>query len=314
MLRYLVVHATEGNERVDLRDEDLHPDVESCPICGHNSSAPVLKLQDSPVVRLVSCARCHAAYADRMPVQAALDSYYARYYAKPKFPGLEYNVHFSQPERLADHLMALLRPPPAELLRIVDFGGGDGTVSVLLAGRLLRAGTGRVEISLIDYGTAIRAPESERIRIARMGSVDALGPQYDIVIASASLEHVPAFRQTLTALLAAMKPGARFYARTPYMTPLILLAERLGLSIGFGWPAHLYDMGESFWSRLPESIGLAERYRVTASRPAIVESTFVSSPLRTLAAYLLKAPWWLLGDCYGLVGGWEVTIERKRQE
>lgn len=79
----------------------------------------------------------------------------------------------------------------------------------------------------------------------------------------------------------------------------------------FKWPAHIYDMGESFWSQLPENLGLAEEYQVTASRPAIIETTFASSPLQTVAAHLLKAPWRLLGNGYRLVGGWEVIIERK---
>ena len=133
---------------------------------------------------------------------------------------------------------------------------------------------------------------------------------FDLIIASASLEHVPDLRTTLLALLAAMKHGGRFYARTPYMVPLIRLAEHFGVRIGFGYPAHLFDLGVGFWNRLPQTLGLEGSIRIFASRPSIVESTFSSAPLRSLLAYMLKWPGYIFGERYRLVGGWEIVMER----
>src|SRR5262249_29447976 len=116
----------------------------------------------------------------------------------------------------------------------------------------------------------------------------------------------------LLRLMKAVRPGGSFYVRTPYAEPLIRLARSIGLNIDFGFPVHLYDLGEMFWRRILATTDLAGSYSVHSSRPSIVESTLSSAPLRTIAAHLLKAPWWLIGDSYGLIGGWEVVIERAR--
>jgi hypothetical protein len=42
----------------------------------------------------------------------------------------------------------------------------------------------------------------------------------------------------------------------------------------------------------------------------VVETSFSHNAMRTMAAYALKAPWYLLRSSYRLVGGWEVVIQR----
>lgn len=304
------MEAAIGNELRILTEQELCPALLACPVCGHDDNRHVIALQPNPPVKLLRCGHCHTSYSSRMPTKEALDSYYARYYAQPKYRGLPEAVHFSRPERLARHLQAFFAATEGTTFYIADFGGGDGTVSLLLAERLLAAGAKEVDITLVDY-EAPKLPADSRIRIRPENKVENLLPDsFDLIIASASLEHVPDLQATLLALLTAMKRGGRFYARTPYMAPLIRLAEHFGVHIGFGYPAHLFDLGAEFWNRLPQTLGLEGSIRILASRPSIVESTFNSAPLRSVVAYMLKWPGYILGERYGLVGGWEVVMER----
>jgi hypothetical protein len=70
-------------------------------------------------------------------------------------------------------------------------------------------------------------------------------------------------------------------------------------------------MGQEFWERLPDTLrGEVGKLDVVSSRPSIVETCFRQDAVRTVAAYLLKAPWYVLGRRYKLVGGWEVVFHR----
>src|SRR5260370_3873967 len=129
----------------------------SCSVCGFAGERPrVFTIQRSPDVYLLECPQCKIASASRMPAAGTLASYYGTYDsaqdpAKPR-------ITFSSPQRLADHIISLVGPSiPATATRILDFGGGDGTLAVLIAQRLLAAGqTGQknaegITIDLIDY-------------------------------------------------------------------------------------------------------------------------------------------------------------------
>ena len=79
----------------------------------------------------------------------------------------------------------------------------------------------------------------------------------------------------------------------------------------FTYPAHVHDLGKRFWEGLTGRLGFAPGdLDLIHSRPSIVESGLQASPLRTIAAYLLKSPWYLLPNTYPYVGGWEVVYFR----
>jgi SAM-dependent methyltransferase len=314
-----MLQAAVGNPSQHMREDQLGPTLDRCPVCDASHTLPRLSLQFSPDVILLRCGYCDAGFASRMPTPEALKEYYASYYHVPKYADLvQSNVHFSRPDRLARHIaqcLSLRRNRMANL-RLFDFGGGDGTIAILLGQQILDAGeSGRVEITVVDYPSP-RPVHDSRLAICGVHGVESLDEAaFDVGIASASLEHVPDLRATLVRLLNAIRPGGRLYIRTPYFEPVIRLARLIGLNIDFGYPAHLYDLGEMFWRSMPEKVGkvgLAGRYFVHCSRPAIVESSWRSAPFRTLVAHMLKAPWWLIGGKYALVGGWEVVIERGR--
>ncbi len=132
-----------------------------------------------------------------------------------------------------------------------------------------------------------------------------------MVLASAVLEHIPYPVKSLEQLLSQTHAGGIFYARTPYMVPLRRLFHALGKTVDFTFPAHIHDMGSAFWDQMLVTLKLQDQFEILISRPSMVETSFRQSPLRTLIAYCMKAPWFLLGNRWGLVGGWEVFIRRR---
>lgn len=95
------------------------------------------------------------------------------------------------------------------------------------------------------------------------------------------------------------------------MSPICGVLERLGIGYDFSYPSHVHDLGKAFWEQVSGRVPVAKPpVRLRHSRPSIVETGFGDAPLRTLAAYVLKAPWRLLPNTYALVGGWEVMFER----
>jgi hypothetical protein len=95
-----------------------------------------------------------------------------------------------------------------------------------------------------------------------------------------------------------------FYARTPYMLPIMKLLDFIGAHIDFTYPGHLHDLGQSFWENFFKKN--ATDFRVLKSRPSFVETGFRQNFIRTLFAYILKSPWYIFRRNYSLVGGWEI--------
>jgi SAM-dependent methyltransferase len=297
-----------------LSEEELHPAAPACPWCGCTKRKSIACLQQNPLVTLLECPECFATSASRMPTNEALADYYAAYYATGKFKTMGAKVTAGDPRRMGAHLSRWMEGRDQDqVLRVLDFGGGDGTVAAQAADMLLRRqpSVRHVEITVVDYNTIPAASPNQMIRLQHSRSLENLPTErVDFVIASAVLEHIPEARVTLDHLLSLMRPGAAFYARTPFAIPLFKMCRRLGLKTDFTFPGHLYDLGQAFWEQQFTSPPRKGAFRVLSSRPSIVETSFENDCLRTLAAYLCKFPWLVLGSKWGLVGGWEVVVER----
>jgi len=57
---------------------------------------------------------------------------------------------------------------------------------------------------------------------------------------------------------------------------------------------------------------MAHDFHLVRSTPSIVETSFRLSPVVATLSHLLKAPWWVLRQHWGYVGGWEVVVKRIR--
>lgn len=296
-----------------LDEGDLLPPEVSCPLClsGH-VRRPVLLLQKEPIVSLLSCLRCGGFSASRMPAPKVLRAFYSSYYGHS-----DERITFHQAERLARHILRqAFSKAGNEAIDILDFGGGDGGVSRSVAGLLLKTGASRVRIALVDYNSKVNPSDSEQVSLTRHESLDVVAERaFHLAIASAILEHIPNPRAEMTSLCRSLRPGGVLYVRTPSMVPIAKACRALGIPFDFTFPGHVHDLGQVFWRRIWSYLPLeGARIEVLRSRPSPVETTLLLAPVRTLGAYLLKAPWYVLGHSYGFVGGWEIFIRKREVE
>lgn len=287
-----------------LPETKLTPPLRACVFCGSSfASPPIAKIQQSPDVHLLRCPNCHACTASRMPTPGALAEYYAKYF-HPSTPKITHD----SPERFAQHIASFIRMSKT-VLRITDFGGGDGTLAYCLAQILCNRNCSSVEITVVDYSAPLVSPD-ERITI-HSAQPSAPIPPSDIILASAVLEHIPDPLSSLTQLLAALHRSGIFYARTPAVAGFMKLVAIFGQHLDFTFPAHLHDFGQHFWENILSVIPNGTEFEVLHSTPSLVETNFRQHPLHTLAAHIAKAPWRLLGRRYPFVGGWEIVFRRK---
>ena len=292
-----------------MGEEQLESEQRGCPFCLVEAERPaVFRLQAAPDVDLLSCKSCGAYSASRMPTPGTLRQYYQNYYGD-----VDERVTFDLPDRLARHIFRRAFPQVEKrTIDILDFGGGDADVARRIAKCLLGTGAAGVRILLVDFNAEIPPLDSPQISLDRTDRLESVEQdRFDLVIASAILEHIPHPRRDLMQLLQALRPGGVFYARTPTVVPLLKLLRLVGVRSDFTFPAHVHDLGEKFWDGILGQLPAGEAFEILDSRPALVETTFGLHPLRTAAAYLLKAPWRLLGSSWRLVGGWEVFFRRR---
>lgn len=305
--------ATAFHSGMHLEETDLRPAESACPLCSFRGNrSAVLRLQSEPTVSLVACPNCGGFSASRLPTEEALRTYYSKYYQQGIFQDAE-KVTFDEPQRFAEHLVRKAKPFLGKPdLRILDFGGGGGDLSLSIARRLLKDGASHVHVVLVDYNAALARSDSQEISLeCHEDLASASAMDCDLVLASGILEHIPYPQEDFTRLLSAVRPGGLFYARTPCVASLFGILQRIGLPVDFTYPAHVHDMGEAYWSNiltcLPSEF---QHYSVIWSQPSIVETTLRKNVVRTLAAHLMKFPWRILGSRYPFVGGWEVLIGR----
>jgi SAM-dependent methyltransferase len=171
-----------------------------------------------------------------------------------------------------------------------------------------------VNIVVVDYNKSLIVPAHPRVTLSHELTVREIpdGEHFDLVLASAILEHLPEPAEITRKLLGMLAPGGYFYARTPYMVPLLRLFGRMNIAFDFTFPAHFHDLGQDFWEHILSTLEMATgEWALVRSRPSPVETRFSDNFCRTVLSHAMKAPWWVLRRSYSLLGGWEVFIQRK---
>ena len=303
--------ATAFHQSAHLSENMLGAEERSCHFCGSPSREKTYILQTDPLVELLFCSSCNASSASRFPSQEALQRYYSGYYKQEHGAEQENHVTFDDHARFGRHIASLINlAPGAQLTRILDFGGGDGSMSYALAESLIERGAGQIELVVIDHDRSLVGPKSDKVSVIKIDSLDQLQNRYDVVLASAILEHLTDAMPTVSRLLQAVEKGGWFYARTPYVAPLAHVLKFFRIKWDFTFPAHIHDLGQEFWEKFFAREFANNQFELVHSAPSIVETTLSKNFARTLAAYLFKAPWYILGKRYKLVGGWEVCVKK----
>jgi SAM-dependent methyltransferase len=294
-----------------LHENELLDCSQRCPWCGFaDPREQVLALQKDPDVHLLQCPRCCAVSSSQVATEPALAAYYGLYYAA----GRKARVTCGSPHRHAVHIYRHARPAVERAkISILDFGGGDGSIGQAVALEMLRQREATIDLVIVDYNDRLVTPASSRVTLTHASSLEQIpsGQRFDLVLASAVLEHLAQPAEITRQLLQRLTYGGYFYARTPCVVPLLKLLDRLHLSYDFTFPAHFHDLGQDFWKNIIPTLGLDTReWRVQRSRPSIVETSLTDNFLRTALSYCMKAPWRLLRHRYPYTGGWEVFIQR----
>jgi hypothetical protein len=293
----------EPNRRLSSVEIDAS---QHCPICGYTGRRDRRRvIQKEPHILLLFCPRCFGLSASQMPKREVMDTIYKSYYEQHK----QERVIFSNSSRLARHIVSMIEVSAngSDGVRITDFGGGDGSIS-LKVGALISAQTQRlIRVQVVDYveESPVRrgSVNIEYVRELRDSHQDC-----DLIIASAVFEHIPDLALVLPELIGKLRIGGALYARTAFNLPLMRL---FGLDMNY--PAHVHDLGDEFWGNLPKWLSVP--VEIVRSGPGIVETGFRKNFIRTAAAYCLKLPsriecLWTRHPIFKLYGGWEVVMRR----
>lgn len=279
----------------------------ACPMCGSaalSQERSLQALQVDPKVVLMQCGRCRATSVSRLPTPAALDDYYDFYFEDGRVDA----VTTDDPSKIARRIASYAGTEGNSQINLLDFGGGDGSIGISVLRRLKVNGM----VTVVDYDHRRSAPTPAGVRLRHLSGLSDVDGSFNLVVASAVIEHLPRPSETLKDLLSKVSIGGVFYARTPFVVPVIRAAGRIGGRIDFTFPGHLFDLGPKFWGGLKSWIPSFGDFEVIASRPSPVETCLRTHPTRTVVATLMKLPWSVVGERWPFVGGWEIAARRVR--
>ena len=297
----------------DLNRELLVPTT-VCGCCGGDKFQKLIPLFKDPDVNYIRCERCSAVTYDNIYSQQGIDAIYQNddYYAEFQASGTS-KVTFFGPERIANHILKHIDLPssPEKTVSILDFGGGDGQIACLLGKLLLdKRKCQKVEVVVVDYNESLYPVDDERISISRVFPLDDVKSGFDIVIASAVIEHLPEPRSFLKMLFDAAKKDGFLYFRTPYVFPLFRLLRKFGVRYDTAFPQHIWDLGQDWWNRADSIIGYPSgKVKLIRSCPSIVEKSYRVDFFGALAAHIMKSVWYITHK-WQYVGGWEAIFRK----
>jgi SAM-dependent methyltransferase len=302
------MRATAHHRGKHLGPSEVFAATERCLICLYDGPRkPVFRLQQAPLIQLLACPNCRGVSADFMPTAPVLDDFYTHYW-----PDEEHRITFGSERRFALRILKNAKiDGRRNPVRILDFGGGDGTIAIEIA-KVLASGRGvKCDIDLVDWG-AVDKQVSEKILLRGHRTLETVAAPYDLVIASAVLEHIPEVNAVMKTLFSLVGPNGYFYGRTPYVLPL----SRLDPFFDFTYPGHVHDMGSGFWGRITETFKL--RARIVHSATSPLETLFSQYPFRSTLACVFKTPSWIeeifsspsrKDRFWNLVAGWELVLQ-----
>ena len=311
-----MITAASYHKGKHLNENDLNEEIKNCPFCNGDRLKTVGYIQKNPFVFLLECLDCGCFTASNVPKDEVITEYYGKYYND--IPTDKPNVTFDNSERFARHLLNEFKIKNKSNVKILDFAGGDGANSKAIANLLYKNDNHtqikHISIDLVEISSVALPSDTKSIKVRKFDSLsDLQETSYDLVIASAIIEHLPYPAIEFYKLFDMVAEAGYFYARTPYMSPFLRFFNKVGINFDITYPAHIHDLGDKFWNNAPLLIKkkINKQFEVLKSQPSIVETDFKHHFIKTFIAYTLKSPWYFLSKRYKFVGGWEIFLQRK---
>jgi ubiquinone/menaquinone biosynthesis C-methylase UbiE len=154
-------------------------------------------LQADPEVVLMSCERCYATSVSRLPTPTALDDYYSSYYDTGNVAA----VTADDPAKIARRIARYASKSSS--IDLLEFGGGDGSIGIEVLARLGARGS----VTVVDYDHRRFAPAPSGVILNHTEELCNVQRTFNLVIASAAIEHLPNPKAVLQDLLAKVVLG-----------------------------------------------------------------------------------------------------------
>jgi ubiquinone/menaquinone biosynthesis C-methylase UbiE len=277
--------------------------IKNCPYCKSNYIVTIKREENTSDGFWMHCKKCSLNFVNQVPFNWVLDNYYHNYYNIDKVQ----KVTADNPMRIANRIYrkvsSELKKRKTKHLKILDWGGGDGTLSVLLAGNYFK--DFKVEITNVDYHSEnnLNYKLYPNINYVALKNLDEINQEFDLIICSAILEHVPNINENIVIIFKLLSANGCIYFRTPYMIPFKKL---LGKFQDMTYPAHIYDIGYDFYEFIASEYCVKTLYL----GPSVIETTLSENLLRTLLSFFFKLPYNILGRKWKFVGGVEFVAKK----
>lgn len=304
------IHYKETNLMFD--ESDFIDYSEMCPICESTKRKRLAQLENS-VIWFFECNDCYTVSASHYPTDAAISRLYSSFYSENLVhdsEGVTHDDASGLAKHINDKISSLLGPN----VSILDYGGGSGDISYRIAKLLIdREGVEKIDILIVDFNEEHSVISNDkRIDFKRIHPNSFISEDkviYDIIIASAVLEHEFFAGKLMSLLFSKMSSTGYIYIRVPYIMPIYLLLSKIGIKIDIGFPAHLHDFSKRFFDNLPTVLNL-QNLEVVISQPADFQYSFRKHFTKALFSRLIRLPYYL-SKSYPYVGSWEVIYHKK---
>lgn len=188
-----------------------------CPICGGFGRRVVHKQRflDGPLVDaydVTVCGQCGAGFADKIPLQADMDRYYAdeSKYTYDQTDGSESHWDLRRFEETADQIIPHLK---AHDTRILDIGCATGGLLSVFKKR------GFVNLTGVDpsprCATLARRLNDLKVRVATFAQLCNWRKHFDLILMVGVLEHLHEVRAAVGIALRLLSRGGLIYCAVP---------------------------------------------------------------------------------------------------
>jgi 2-polyprenyl-3-methyl-5-hydroxy-6-metoxy-1,4-benzoquinol methylase len=295
---------------------DFVSNIEQCPVCGspkhrRNFFAYINKKLG---IHYLMCDHCYAVSSSHYAKNEILNDFYGHYYQLMHREDKKVTIHDCI--GFAKHIVKFcpqIRTNGTRNIKILDYGGGNGSVAYNIALNFMRnREIEQIDILVIDYEKNTIKSDCSAISISSKEPNSEISGTFDLIVASAVLEHVVFVKDLYIELFQHVQKNGYFYIRVPYIMPLYKTMQALGIKIEAFFPEHVHDFSKKFFDNSLKTFK-QDDFRIIVSQPSYFETSFKENFIRALFSRIIRFPY-KFNESYPFVGGWEVIYHRSNFE